>query len=406
MNNFVRRAFEKIEKLSIDEIKTLVGYQASENELLGKVFDTLDIGILVVSESGRVLACNTSTKRLLPVSRTMAEGSSIKYVVNDADLLHFFNTMITSTEPISEPSIEFHFQRGDVVRTLEISHDSFVSAVDSIFQHDTGKRHVFFINDISENKRQEARLHRSESLASLTTVAAGVAHEIKNPLASIGIHLQLLRKAFQRKKKLSIDDAKRYLDIIDEEIERLNSIVVDFLFAVRPMDVHLRLENINRIIDDLCSFVEPELNSQHITLKRQLAQFLPKVLVDENLIKQALLNIVKNAMNAMEVNGGLLSVTTKLQQDQISISCSDTGTGMSEQTLSKIFEPYFTTKPTGSGLGLTMVFKVIKEHHGEINVTSQLGEGTTFTILLPVPKSERMAIEDKGEAYETDDTGS
>jgi signal transduction histidine kinase len=230
----------------------------------------------------------------------------------------------------------------------------------------------------------------------LTTVAAGVAHEIKNPLASIGIHLQLLRKAFQRKKSLSLDDARRYLDIIDEEIERLNTIVVDFLFAVRPMDVHLRLENINRIVEELCAFVEPELAQHRIVIRRNFGGYIPKVLVDENLIKQAVLNIVKNAMNAMEAGGGTLTVTTRLQQDHVALSISDTGIGMSEQTLAKIFEPYFTTKPTGSGLGLTMVFKVVKEHHGEINVVSHPGEGTTFTMVLPVPKSERMAIEDKG----------
>ena len=103
-------------------------------------------------------------------------------------------------------------------------------------------------------------------------------------------------------------------------------------------------------------------------------------------------------MNAMEHTGGYLTVTTKLEQDHVLLSFTDTGIGMSEQTLSKIFEPYFTTKSTGSGLGLTMVFKVVKEHNGEVNVSSHLGEGTTFTISLPVPKSERMVIEDKGEA--------
>jgi len=392
MNNFVRRAFNKIEKLSVDEIRTLVKYQASENELLGKVVQYLDSGIVVTSSSGRVLTCNDAGKRLLPLSRPMLEGSTLKYVIGDPEVEKFLSNVL-KTEAEEEISEEFHFQRGEWVRTLWIGASSFMSELDPMLQHDSGKRYLFVIRDISEEKRQEARLHRSESLASLTTVAAGVAHEIKNPLASIGIHLQLLRKAFQRKQSLTEQDASRYLNVIDEEIDRLNSIVVDFLFAVRPMDVRLRMENLNRIVEDLCSFVSYELSEHKITIRKRLEAYLPKLQIDENLMKQALLNIIKNAMSAMEVNGGVLTISTKLSGDQVLLSVCDTGIGMSEETLSKIFEPYFTTKPSGSGLGLTMVFKVVKEHKGELNVTSRLGEGTNFTIILPVPTTERLALE-------------
>jgi signal transduction histidine kinase len=266
--------------------------------------------------------------------------------------------------------------------------------LDPVFDHDNGKRVLFIVQDVSEEKRREARLHRSESLASLTTVAAGVAHEIKNPLASIGIHLQLLRKAFQRKKSLTLDDATRYLDVIDEEIERLNGIVVDFLFAVRPMDVRLRLEHINRIVDEVLNFVGYEMSEHGITIVRKLGEFLPKLRLDENLMKQALLNILKNAMSAMDPGGGTLTVWTKLSGDNVVLGITDTGIGMDESTLAKIFEPYFTTKDSGSGLGLTMVFKVVKEHHGEISVSSKPGEGTTFTFSFPVPTTERLALEE------------
>ncbi len=393
MNNFIRRAFNKIEKLSTDEIKTLVQYQAGENELLGNVLQKIDLGVVVTNGTGRILTCNDAIKHLLPIARQMNEGASLRYVLADQDIAKF---MLSALEQVSEErelEDEFHFQRGDQVRTLLIHASSYVSGLDPLIHYDNGKRVLFIVQDISEEKRREARLHRSESLASLTTVAAGVAHEIKNPLASIGIHLQLLRKAFQRKKSLTLEDATRYLDVIDEEIERLNGIVVDFLFAVRPMDVHLRLEQLNRVVEDVIKFVRYELSEHHITIVRQLGEFLPKLRIDENLMKQALLNIIKNAMNAMEPDGGTLTVTTKLSGDNIMLSLTDTGSGMDETTLAKIFEPYFTTKDSGSGLGLTMVFKVIKEHQGEITVSSKKGMGTTFTIALPVPTSERLALE-------------
>lgn len=400
MNNFVRRAFDKADKLSPDEIKTLIRYLASENEILKAILDKIELGIVVLSKSARVLACNEASRHLLPLTRKMSGGSSIRHVISDPDITSFLLGAL-ETNGDEKKTKEFDLQYGDKVRTLSISVSTFTSELDPLVWHDSGKRYLFIIEDISEEKRQEALLHRSESLASITTVAAGVAHEIKNPLASIGIHLQLLRKAFQRKTTLSLDDAKRYLDVIEEEIDRLNSIVVDFLFAVRPMDVRLRLAPINVIIEDVCKFVQYELESHRIVIKKQLGEYLPKLAVDENLIKQVLLNIIKNSMNAMEAIGGVLTIGTKLEGNHVLITISDTGIGMDEQTMAKIFEPFFTTKSTGSGLGLTMVFKVVKEHHGDISVSSRLGEGTTFTISLPVPTSERLVLEASHGAYDT-----
>jgi two-component system, sporulation sensor kinase E len=393
MNNFVRRAFDKIEKLSHDEIRTLVRYQASENELLGNALDNIETGVVVINSSLRVLTCNTASSRLLPLVRKMNEGSSLRYVLSDQSLINFLEESVTNLSDDKRIEKEFHYQRGENVYTLLLELSSFTSDLDPVFDKDNKWRILCLIRDVTDKKKQEARLHRSESLASLTTVAAGVAHEIKNPLASIDIHLQLLRKAFERREKLALKDAKRYLDVIDEEIERLNGIVVDFLFAVRPMNVNLRLEEINKIVEDVLNFVTYELSQQNIVIEKQLGSFLPKLRVDENLIKQALLNIIKNAMNAMETKGGKLTVITKQIQDNVVLMVTDSGSGMDDLTLSKIFEPYFTTKASGSGLGLTMVFKVVKEHKGEIAVSSKVGKGSTFTISLPIPRSERLALE-------------
>ena len=395
MNNFVRRAFEKIEKLSTSEIKTLVRYQASENELLGTVIQELTSGIVVINTTARVLTCNDAAKLLIPLRQTLVEGASLKFILKDTDIASFMFDSINNLEDEETREQEFYIQRGEKVVTLLIKSVVFQSSFLPMMAHDSGARILFIITDVTEERRKEALLHRSESLASLTTVAAGVAHEIKNPLASIGIHLQLLRKAFERKKQLTLIDSARYLDVIDEEIERLNSIVVDFLFAVRPMDVRLRLEHINRIVEDVCSFVSYELSEYHIKVVTDLADYLPKLRVDENLIKQVLLNIVKNAMSAMEEKGGILSVRTRNRGDNVVIMIEDNGCGMDENTVGKIFEPYFTTKETGSGLGLTMVFKVMKEHGGDIHVKSVVKKGTTFTLILPIPKSQRLAIEKK-----------
>jgi signal transduction histidine kinase len=272
-------------------------------------------------------------------------------------------------------------------------------------RHITGS--LVLVDDITERRSREARLHRMENLASLTTLAAGIAHEIKNPLGSLSIHIQLIQKAMAVQEKLcvALNEAKntecepnkyfkvidRYLEVVNEEIDRLNGIVVDFLFAVRPMNVEFRRADINAFIKELAEFVSFELKDLRIECTLDLAENLPAVDFDEGLMKQALLNLIKNAEAAMD-KGGLLNIATEDAEGEIRIIVTDTGTGISEDDFPKIFEPYFTTKESGTGLGLTAVFKIVKEHHGEINVRSREGEGTVFTITLPKPQIEQRLL--------------
>lgn len=185
--------------------------------------------------------------------------------------------------------------------------------------------------------------------------------------------------------------------MVNEEIDRLNHIVLDFLFAVRPMDIHLREGDMNQLVSELTHFTELELEQSGITCKLDLDSAVPLFLFDERYMKQALLNLIKNAQAAME-GGGTLTVRTEVAGNELHIAVSDTGTGIAEENISKIFEPYFTTRDSGSGLGLTMVYKIIKEHRGEVSVKSRVGEGTTFTIVLPLPQRETRLISWEGSA--------
>jgi len=254
---------------------------------------------------------------------------------------------------------------------------------------------LLHIEDVTDRRSKEARLHRAESLASLTTLAAGVAHEIKNPLGSISIHIQLIQKTMSSPKRLDRKTVRHYLDVVNEEVDRLNRIVVDFLFAVRPMDARLEEADVNKLLEDLLEFVHFELEEAKIELIPRLAEDLPLLEFDEKLLKQALLNIINNAVAAMP-KGGTLTVSTERRGEVVLVHVRDTGSGISDENMAKIFEPYFTTKDFGSGLGLTVVYKIVKEHGGEINVKSREGEGTTFTISLPIPIKELRLLGWKG----------
>jgi signal transduction histidine kinase len=248
------------------------------------------------------------------------------------------------------------------------------------------------MTDVTAARTQEARLRRAESLASFTTMTAGVAHEIKNPLGAIGIHIQLIKKAMQRKTPVDTKLILKHIHVVSEEVERLNKIVVDFLFAVRPMNIKPERKDLNSLMREILDFVKVELKEHGIALVEKPTRGLPKVFIDSKAIRQAVLNIIKNAIAAMP-GGGILTVATGKKNDCVRLTIADTGVGIPQENLDKIFEPYFTTNESGSGLGLTNVFKIIKEHRADIWVDSEPGKGAAFIISFPVPEDEQLLLE-------------
>ncbi|MDR2943164.1 MAG: PAS domain S-box protein [Treponema sp.] len=387
MVNFYRRALNKIDKLDAVQRKELLVSAVGEINLLETVLDSMDVGVLVCDAKNNLVMANKFAQRLFPMN--LGEGVQLWEALKDEEIVGFFKNILLNREKVND--YEINIEQQDRKKLLSIN-------VVPLVQEKRITGTLIYIEDITEKRRGEARLRRAENLASLTTLAAGVAHEIKNPLGSISIHLQLLQKAFAKKIKTHDSKIEKYFNVLKEEVNRLNLIVVDFLFAVRPMTLDLREGDINKLISQMIEFVRYELEQAKIMCLLELDEKLPGILFDERYMKQALLNLVKNAQAAMP-KGGILTIATKQVDNDIRILFSDTGVGISEENLSKIFEPYFTTRESGTGLGLTQVFKIIREHKGEISVSSKEGEGTDFEILLPVLQKVVRMIEynDKNE---------
>jgi PAS domain S-box-containing protein len=390
MKKFVERALKKFEKLDAQQIRTLIHDLADEHDRIAAVLDSLNDGLMVADNEHNLVLYNKASERLLPVVGREASETRLWEAVGDEEISRFLERTMVGQESVVDR--EFTFERGNTPRILAISVTPLVRTGEI-----TGT--IVHIEDITDRRGREARLRRAESLASLTTLAAGVAHEIKNPLGSIGIHMQLIQKAL-----VDIDDERaetigEYVGVVNEEVERLNRIVVDFLFAVRPMNTTLEDREINPIIKDLLDFVRYELEEADVRIVEDFADELPLLRLDEKYIKQAVLNIVKNAISAMP-DGGTLSVATRRHGDEVLLRISDTGEGMSEEVLNKIFEPYFTTRNFGSGIGLTLVYKIVKEHMGDISVVSQEGKGSSFAILFPIPQREQHLLSWKGAEHE------
>ncbi len=394
MRTFIERALRKLPKMTEEQITALLLSSAAENERLESVLDSLTDGLLVSDADHNLVLLNKSAERLLPLALHEQGEKPLWAVISDDRMADFLHATLVAGDRVSDR--EFDVEVKGVPRLLAVSVLPLVKD-----RKVTGS--LVHVEDITEKRGKEARLRRAENLASLTTLAAGVAHEIKNPLGSISIHIQLIQKALKSSRAACSDEGlalnaaapfdllDKYLGVVNEEIDRLNRIVVDFLFAVRPMDIELREGDLNVLVRELVDFMHFELAEARIECVLELSEELPELLYDERYIKQALLNLVKNATAAMP-SGGRLTIRTERAGDEARLTITDTGIGIPEENLPKIFEPYFTTKETGSGLGLTLVFKIVKEHRGEITVKSKEGEGTSFVIVLPVPQKETRLI--------------
>jgi len=381
MRKFLVKALEKIDKMDQEKIRSLVYAITVDIDRLEMVLESLTDGVVVTGQDHKILLFNKSAERLLPFTAGELVEKTVWDTLEDREIAAFLKDKLMSQEKVRDWELTLDEPGG---RTLAVS-------IMPLVQDTVVRGNVVHIEDITQKRTEQARLRRAESLAALTTLTAGVAHEIKNPLASIGIHLQLIRKAIEGRETVKSAGVREYLQVIDEEVGRLNQIVVDFLFAVRPMDAKLECKDLNPVIRELLDFLRFELDEAGVKVELQLADELPRIRLDEKYLKQALLNIIKNAISAMP-SGGTMYIKTAAADGELVLTIADTGIGMPEEIIEKIFEPYFTTRAFGSGLGLTLVYKIVKEHLGEISVSSREGEGTSFQISFPVPQKEKRLI--------------
>lgn len=386
MREFMRKAIKKSQRMNEVQLKNFVKLITDEYSILDAVMDSLSDGVIAVNAENKIVKYNRAAERILESNLCDSQEENIWEYINEKKIADFISSVIQNER--GETTAEFNLLNEDKSKFIDVS-------VLPLVKEKKINGTIILVADVTEKRNEEIKTHRLESLARLTNVAATVAHEIKNPLAAISIHLQLLKKNFTACNLAINQKAQKHISIIEEEIERLNKIIVDFLFAVRPLKFEFALVDINALLNNLHETFLCEFNNYGISLSLDLQKDLPLIRGDERFLRQAFMNVITNARAAMP-NGGFLDITTRLNQDMVSASISDSGQGISTENLNKIFEPYFTTKNDGTGLGLTMTYKVIKEHGGDIHVYSDYGMGTTFKFLLPIARyGSMLMLQDK-----------
>lgn len=354
----------------------------NEKKFSETVLNSSVTGIVTTDINGGITSMNPAAAHIvginagdsLPMSRFIGEVFPVL-----PGLDRVFHS--TDTERRYIESCEYHFRKN--------SGDTAVLHINaSPLCDDAGKvmGMIFTVQDVTSLKEREKYLQRVNRLISLGELAAGVAHEIRNPLTGIGVVLDILR----RRKELSLGD----LELAEEamaEIDRLERIVAGLLDFARPKDFNFEASAINDVVGSMLFLIKKQCKNQNLLFNVHFGENIPAIRMDQEKIRQALLNVVINAIQAMPGGGDLTIETSCCNDDDgrrnrgsVIVTISDTGPGIPEQHRDRIFDPFFTTHSNGTGLGLSITHSVIKEHNGTITVESEHGRGTKFTISLPI----------------------
>jgi signal transduction histidine kinase len=402
---FLEKLIERLGRIGPEEVQNYFLRLAQEKGFLETVFNAIHEGIIVTDSNGRVTYLNDAACKLFGLEATDAIGKRLDERVRGLD----WRSLTQGVGPLSRDMEIFYPENRFInfyIVPLMIQHREAVDVTMPVrgVRQETGYGeasrplatlagqvgHVMILRDITESRRTAQQAIESERLNALTLLAAGVAHEIGNPLNSLHIHLQLMERKAQELDHNAKVELQQSIDVARSEVRRLDSIVTQFLRAIRPSQPRLHPENVNAIVEEAVRFFTPEIQDRDMVVEQELRADLPLLQLDRGQMKQAFYNVIKNSLEAMKRHG-TLRIRTDLDDTHVIVSFVDTGGGMSAENLSRVFEPYFTTKPSGTGLGLLIVRRIVREHGGELSIESTQGEGLTLTIRLPyVEKRIRM----------------
>jgi signal transduction histidine kinase len=409
---FLEKLIERLGRIGPEDVQNYFLRLAQEKGFLETVFNAIQEGIIVTDSKGRVTYLNDAACALFGLEAAEAIGKRLDERIGGLD----WGSLTQSAGPVSHDMEIFYPQNRFInfyVVPLVMEQREAVAGVDDsggIVAGNHGKTrpgstipataeevgHVMILRDITESRRTAQQTIESERLNALRLLAAGVAHEIGNPLNSLHIHLQLMERSVQKLHDGQKAELEQSIDVARSEVNRLDSIVTQFLKAIRPSRPQLRPENVNTIVEEAVRFFAPELQDREIAIEQELRSDLPLLQLDRDQMKQAFYNVIKNSVEAMH-RRGTLRIRTDLADTHVIVRFVDTGGGMSAENLSHVFEPYFTTKPSGSGLGLLIVRRIVREHGGELSIESSQGRGLTLTIRLPFI-DKRIRMLEAGEA--------
>ncbi|UAL48758.1 PAS domain S-box protein [Sutcliffiella horikoshii] len=332
-----------------------------------KIFNNAMDGILLWDNKCNIIDANPNASKILGLSKEELMNNSLHwYIQHDqlGEIQEQWKECPESEELSGEVCLDG--ERG----TQIIEYSAKKNVIEGL--------HMTIFRNITEKREMEDQLRKSDTLTVVGELAAGIAHEIRNPMTALKGFIQLLQNSMIE------DQYAMYFDVITSELKRIESIITEFLVLAKPQAISYQRKNATVIMKETLDLLSAQASLENVQFITSIEEGLPDIYCEPNQLKQVFINILKNAIEVMP-KGGTVSVgLEKIEGEQVLISIRDEGTGIPEDKLKKLGEPFYTTKERGTGLGLMVSYKIVEEHNGTIEVSSELGKGTTFHIKLPI----------------------
>jgi PAS domain S-box-containing protein len=357
----------KIERLG-RQMRDVKEVFSALKENLDQMMANLQDGVMLFTSDSNAVLVSASAERFIGKPRGEMLGRQPAEIFSRESVLgRTILDAFASREPVGQDEIED--AQG---RHIQIS-------LDFIEEHGERIGALLTLRDAESVHRIEDEIELSRRLSAIGRLTSGVAHEVKNPINAIVVHLEVLR---QKMKEID-PDTRRHVDVISSEIQRLDRVVQTLVDFTRPVELRLSDMDLRRVVEDVVMLASPAAEKHNVLIEREPSQDPLPVRIDADLVKQAVLNIVLNGVQAMP-NGGTLRLTVKREGDGALISVRDQGAGIPDNIRDKIFNLYFTTKSGGSGIGLAMAYRVVQLHHGSVEFSTTIDHGTTFYLRFPL----------------------
>lgn len=376
-NSSLDRVLGRLDTLDSVNLANLVQRLARERGLFEEIFNTLQEGVLVITLDGEIDYANDAAHRLIGIGEDELAGQVLWRLVPGLrpSLGAALEDDTAAALPVVAREFELTYPEPRIVRLYMVPF------------HGEGRgdarRFAVILTDVTRDKQTTAQQLEDERTSSILLLAAGVAHELGNPLNSLTIHLQLMeRKLKKLKSSKEADSLADSVSVCRAEVARLDGIISNFLDAIRPRPPDLAELDLAEVLTEVLRFQQNEFADRRVAVEAEALDDLPAVMADRNQLKQVFFNITKNALDAMQP-GGRLKIRARADYESVHLLFGDSGSGIKQEDLVRLFQPYHTTKPGGHGLGLMIVQRIMREHGGQVGIESKEGVGTVVTLQFP-----------------------